>query len=42
MDLRQLLALLQHILVWIPPNNPIRTEIQQHITNIKNQLAQQQ
>jgi hypothetical protein len=40
MDLRELLALLQHILVWIPPNNPIRAEIQQHITNIKNQLAQ--
>ena len=41
MDLRELLRLLQHILVWIPTNNPIRAEIEQHITNIKNQLQRQ-
>jgi hypothetical protein len=41
MDIKELLKLLQHILVWIPHNNHIRDEIQQHITNIKNQLNKQ-
>ena len=42
MDIRELLKLLQHIVVWIPYGNPIRVEVLQHIENIKNQLQHQQ
>jgi len=41
MDIRELLKLLQHIIVWIPHNNPIRAEVQQHIDNIKRQINPQ-
>lgn len=34
----ELLKFLEHIIVWIPHNNYIRSEIQQHIDNLKSQL----
>ena len=34
----ELLKFLEHIIVWIPYNNYIRSEIQQHIDNLKSQL----
>lgn len=38
MEIKELLRLLQHIIVWVPHNNPIRAEIQHHIDNIKSHL----
>ena len=41
MDIRELLRLLQHIVVWIPYGNPIRVEVLEHIENIKRQINPQ-
>ena len=38
MDPANLLRLLQHIKVWIPPNNPIRQEIEDIMNQIRNQV----
>jgi len=38
MEARDLLRLLQHIIVWIPCNNPIRAEVQDIINRIRGQL----
>lgn len=37
MDPQNLLRLLIHIKVWIPPNNPIRREIDDIINQLKAQ-----
>lgn len=41
MDIRELLKLLQHIVVWIPYGSPIRVEVLEHIENIKRQINPQ-
>lgn len=41
MDIRELLKLLQHIVVWIPYGSPMRIEVLQHIENIKKQIKPQ-
>lgn len=38
MDPANLLRLLQHIKVWIPPNNPIRQEIENIMNEIRGQI----
>ena len=38
MNPADLLRLLQHIKVWIPPNNPIRKEIEDIMNQIKGQV----
>ena len=39
MEPKQLLAFLQHIIVWIPYNNPIRSEVQDAINQLKRSLG---
>jgi hypothetical protein len=38
MDIRELLRLLQHIVVWIPYGTPVRVEVLEMIENIKRQI----
>lgn len=38
MDARELLKLLQHILVWLPKDSFIRNEVQDIINRIKQQI----
>ena len=38
MDPRELLKLLQHILVWLPHGSEIRNEVQNIINQIKTQI----
>lgn len=40
MDIRELLKLLQRIVVWIPYGSPMRIEVLEHIENIKRQIHQ--
>ena len=38
MEIRELLRLLQRIVVWIPYGSPMRVEVLEHIENIKRQI----
>jgi hypothetical protein len=38
MDIRELLKLLQRIVVWLPNGSPMKIEVLEHIENIKRQL----
>lgn len=38
MDVREIIAFLNRVYVWIPYNNPMRTELQQMIQKLKSMV----
>lgn len=40
MDIREIIAFLHRVYVWIPYNSPMRAEIQQMIQRLKTMIPQ--